>query len=657
MIATTKAPSPRSFDFFPQNKRTHYPGLPQFHQVPRTPPAPPYARSCMQSHSSKQFEQELYSSHLYSSEVSTHEQAVSEYDMEVYETMLEQIEQNKPNVNLYKQQPYLTPAVRVKLVEFLLKMSVRLKILPFVFYKAVRLFDRYCCKRIVLLDQSQLIITTCLWIASKINGGNNHFVNMNNMNKCVDGFRVIGDLGYGSGGKFIGPTERFRLPKLHELVKLCGAKCKYDMGMFKQMELHILTTLDWNLCDPLIEEFIVKSNEFCTCQASGSNEGDISTGEMFKVKEYLSYISLYSFDLIDVNMLKVGQVISDLINDVFQIEFNTNNYQIVQAPITLASRSSYSLSRIDIEVTQYKMIKKSLIKSILNTSEYMLNLFNTSGPQYMYRAVVNGWTPINNGAAAVAAPPLRMYQDYNAMRTASLSSYELVSAPSPTGSAYSTNSLGGAPSTVVTPPTPFMQILANMMANKSTNNMMSTPPDAKSKYNNFGGVSQPPKQAPPPPNVSTATSSTMPHLFFPNAHPDQQQPAPGPAPPLHHYKSTPVLKNFELQYQLQQPLRVNTNITQGQSSNYSTTSSSSYPSASSSAVSSATTTNSNVFDKPMFTYNANRSATALSIGDGGSNSSSGYLLRSTTPMSDVDATMSASKSPGSIFIAMERMRT
>ncbi|KAI5956655.1 HGC1 [Candida margitis] len=620
MIAAAKQSSPNGFSLFPQNKRTHYPGLSQHHQAPLPPPP---------SFTPKQFEQELYSSHMYSSEISTHEKQVSEYDMDIYETMLEQIEQTKPNVSLYKQQPYLTPAIRVKLVEFLLKMSVRLKILPFVFYKAVRLFDRYCCKRIVLLDQSQLIITTCLWIASKINGGNNHFVNLNNLNKCADGFRVIGDLGYGSGGKFIGPTERFRLPKLHELVKLCGAKCKYDVGMFKQMELHIMTTLDWSLCDPSIEEFIVKSNEFCTCQVQGASEGDISTGEMFKVKEYLSYISLYSFDLVDVSMIEVGQVISDLINDVFRIDFSCTDYQIVQTPTTLSSRSSYSLARINIEMEHYKMIKKCLIKSILNTSEYMLSLFDTSGPQYMYRAVVNGWAPICNRATTT-----RVYQDYTAMRSGSFSSSESFSAPSPTGSACSTNSAGGAMNIAVTPPIPFMSAPANAVVNQQGN--FSTPPDVRSKYNFAVQVpNQPPRQAPPPP----AQHATVPHHSL----------------PLPHYKSTPQLKHFEFQNQQQQPqhqsLRVNTNLPQGQSGSFSAAStlSSSYPSATSSAVSSASTQNTNVFDRPIFMHSGNGSS--LAIGEGS------CISRSSTPMSDIDTAMGANKSPGSIYMAMERMKT
>ena len=627
MMSTAKPTSPGNFSLFPQNKRAHYPGLPQYHQVPRTPPPPPQQQNQPPQYP-KQFEQELYSSHLYASELSMHEQVVSEYDMDVYEAMIEQMEQNKPNVNLYKQQPYLTPVVRVKLVEFLLKMSVRLKILPFVFYKAVRLFDRYCCKRIVLLDQSQLIITTCLWIASKVNGGNNHFVNMNNLNKCVDGFRVIGDLGYGSGGKYIGPTERFRLPKLHELVKLCGAKCKYDMGMFKQMELHILSTLDWNLCDPLIEEFIIKSNEFSTFQAPGSNDGQISTAELFKVKEYLSYISLYSFDLVDTSLLEVGQVISDLINDVFQIDFNSNEYQIVQVPSTLSSRLSYPLSRIDIEMSQYKIIKKSLIKAILNTSEYMLNLFNTSGPRYLYRAVVNGWTPICNVPPAAA----RICPDYTPVRSASYPSTDLFSTPSPTGSAYSTTT-PTCMSTVVTPPTPYVQ----MQANKKVVNDMSTPPG--SKMNNYVHA--------PPHAVMADHHLPLPQMVQQQQQQQQQQ--------LNHTKSTPVLRHYDSQSQQQQPLRVNTNLPPVQNGSFF---SSSYPSAISSAASSASTVTSNVFDKPMFTHNANASALALSMVEGGGS----CMLRSSTPMSDIDATataavLGANKSPGSIYMAMERMRT
>lgn len=297
--------------------------------------------------------------------------------MDIYDIMVDLIESSKPNLSLYKQQPYLTFTIRLKLIDFLLKMSIRLKILPFVFFKAVKIFDRYCSKRIVLLDQSQLIITTCLWIASKIIGGNNHFVNMNNLEKIgFNNFRTISDLGYGSGGKFIGPTERFRLPKLHELVKLCGAKCKYDQGMFKQMEVHVLNTLEWSLNDPSIEEFIIDSHEF---NVLDDDEFDDDHIEFFKIKEYLSYVALYSHELIDINIIELGQVIMDIINEVFQLQPTDRNYQ------TILNCDSAHPIRFDI--ARYKHIKKALIKSIFNSSDFMLKVFNSRGPQYLYSQI------------------------------------------------------------------------------------------------------------------------------------------------------------------------------------------------------------------------------------------------------------------------------
>lgn len=322
------------------------------------------ASFCNDQVSIHQFE---YPSALYKSELIQHNKSLTEYDDDIYESLIESLELNKPNIDLYKQQPYLTFSIRLKLIDFLLKMSIRLKILPFVFFKAVKIFDRYCSKRIVLLDQSQLIITTCLWIASKLQGGNNHFINLNNLDK-LNTIRTINDLGYGSGGKYKGPTERFRLPKLHELVKLCGAKCKYDQGMFKQMELHVLSTLEWNFNDPSIEEFITYSHEF----------NILKENEFFKIKEFLSYVSLYSNELIDTNTIELSKVIVDLVNEVLNLTPSDYFYQ----------RINYN-EDVVIEASKYSSIKKSLVKAILNASEFILKLFNSKGPQQFFFALSN----------------------------------------------------------------------------------------------------------------------------------------------------------------------------------------------------------------------------------------------------------------------------
>ncbi|ODV80765.1 cyclin-like protein, partial [Suhomyces tanzawaensis NRRL Y-17324] len=325
------------------------------------------------------FFQYEYPTPLYQKELEVHQQSLNEYDEEIYQVMVDMLESNKPNLDLYKQQPYLTFSIRLKLIDFLLKMSIRLKILPFVFFKAVKIFDRYCSKRIVLLDQSQLIITTCLWIASKMQGGNNHFVNLSNLEKLTS-IKTINDLGYGSGGKYLGPTERFRLPKLHELVKLCGAKCKYDQGMFKQMELHVLTTLDWSLNDPSIEEFIIQSDEFSIVPEVANNAGtSLNINEMFKIKEFLSYLSLYSFELIDTNLIDLGKVILDLINETFKLNIDNTNYQHI-----LALDGDM---HPEMDINKYKYIKKNVIKSVLNSSDFILKLFNSKGCQYLHQQI------------------------------------------------------------------------------------------------------------------------------------------------------------------------------------------------------------------------------------------------------------------------------
>lgn len=329
------------------------------------------------------FFQYEYPTALYDHEVYHHQAVVDEYDDDIYGTMMGLIEQNRPNVELYKQQPYLTPPIRLKLIDFLLKMAVRLKILPFVFYKAVRIFDRYCLKRIVLLDQLQLIITTCLWIAAKVQGGNNHFVNLANLDR-VSCIKTINDVGYGAGGKYLGPTERFRLPKLHELVKLCGAKCKYDQGMFKQMELHVLTTLEWLLNDPGIEEFLVLLREFTVIPLLVDDQGipqQLLVNEMFKIKEFLSYVALYLFELVDTHTVHVAHVICDLINETFNLQPGHPCHQHVGQML------DHPLATSALDFAQYKAVKKQLIRLVLALTEFVLKLFGSKGPQYLYHQV------------------------------------------------------------------------------------------------------------------------------------------------------------------------------------------------------------------------------------------------------------------------------
>ncbi|KAI5961240.1 HGC1 [Candida pseudojiufengensis] len=396
------------------------------------------------SHSkNSEFKQLNYSFQLYKSECKIHQQTIHEYENEIYNNLINSMNVNKPNLQLYKQQPYLTFNIRLKLIDFLLKMSQRLKILPFVYFKSIKLFDKYCSKRIVLLDQSQLIITTCLWIVSKLIGGNNHFINLNNIGGGNKNYKIINDLGYGSGGKFLGPTERFRLPKLFELIKLCGNKCNYDINMFKQMELHILNTLEWNLNDPSIEEFLINSEEF---NILGYNFSDVNDIEMkqnniFKIKEYLSYVSLYSNELIDVNIIELSQVIMDLINEIHLPSLNHNT-----------TNSCNNKLNIKMDFQNYKFIKKNLIKSILKSSDFILKYFDSFGPQYIYQQINNQY---NLNISSSLSYDLNGLEHTN--RSSSLSSSLSSTTSSSSATTYKSATKSSLPNIEsITPPTPYI---------------------------------------------------------------------------------------------------------------------------------------------------------------------------------------------------------
>lgn len=367
-----------------------------------------------------------YPQDLCQKEVSIHQESLNEYREEVLETLLDTMEEAIPNVKLYENQPYITSVVRHKLIDFLLRMAVRLKIVPYVFCKAVRLFDRYCAKRIVLLDQAQLVMTTCLWIAAKVHGGNNHFANLSTPKAAA--VKTILNLGYGAGARFLGPTERYRLPKINELVKLCGTRCNYDAGMFRQMELHIMLTLEWKLNDASIDDFLVHSDDLnlfgplshsenlmggpiartktTSSDSSGGSSsfdgGSFTTGsscgsdsvpsptaahdlsaelaDMGKIKEFIAYAACYLFDLVRYTPLQLAQMSVNLINDVFHLDnedpaFVTLNQSLVDEQSVL------------VDFRQAREIRRHLMRAIFSAPAYLLRCFDTPGPRFVYSQV------------------------------------------------------------------------------------------------------------------------------------------------------------------------------------------------------------------------------------------------------------------------------
>ncbi|SJM85480.1 probable G1/S-specific cyclin CLN1 [Zygosaccharomyces bailii] len=196
--------------------------------------------------------QTYYPIELSNAELLAHYETVQEYHQEISANALTLSSKFKPDAKLIDQQPEMTPThTRSAIVTFLFELSIMSRVTDGIFYHAVRLYDRYCSKRVVLQDQAKLVVATCLWLAAKTWGGCNH---------------VINNISIPTGGRFYGPNPRARIPRLSELIHYCGGADVFDESMFMQMERHILDTLSWDVYEPMINDYVLNVDENCLIQ-------------------------------------------------------------------------------------------------------------------------------------------------------------------------------------------------------------------------------------------------------------------------------------------------------------------------------------------------------------------------------------------------------
>ncbi|AJS67741.1 Cln1p [Saccharomyces cerevisiae YJM1208] len=196
--------------------------------------------------------QTYYPIELSNAELLTHYETIQEYHEEISQNVLVQSSKTKPDIKLIDQQPEMNPhQTREAIVTFLYQLSVMTRVSNGIFFHAVRFYDRYCSKRVVLKDQAKLVVSTCLWLAAKTWGGCNHIIN---------------NVSIPTGGRFYGPNPRARIPRLSELVHYCGGSDLFDESMFIQMERHILDTLNWDVYEPMINDYILNVDENCLIQ-------------------------------------------------------------------------------------------------------------------------------------------------------------------------------------------------------------------------------------------------------------------------------------------------------------------------------------------------------------------------------------------------------
>lgn len=225
---------------------------------------------------------------LSNQELLTHFQTIQDYYEEISDNIYNKNCKNQPDINLILQQPELQPIniTRNNIVNFIYQVSLLTRCFnPIVFHATCRTYDRYSSKRVILKQQQKLVAATCLWMVAKSYGGCNHIIN----NEVV-----------ATNGRFKGPVMRARIPRLKELVQIIHQfnkqeqkKCNLqgsvddtlsvDEQMLKQMEKHILDTLQWEIIEPLLAEYIMNVDEFCITQyeqflsnnADGENDQDL----------------------------------------------------------------------------------------------------------------------------------------------------------------------------------------------------------------------------------------------------------------------------------------------------------------------------------------------------------------------------------------------
>ncbi|KAK0731405.1 cyclin-like protein [Lasiosphaeris hirsuta] len=175
--------------------------------------------------------------------------ACDEYLEDIMQHMRHMEDETLPDANLIDMQREIQWFMRPYLVDFLIEAHAAFSLLPETLFLTVNLLDRYCSKRVVYKQHYQLVGCAALLIAAK----------------------------YGD--------KKDRVPQINELNNMCCGL--YDAGMFTQMEMHVLNTLDWNIGHPTVDFFT---------QLIVAEERD--SREVEHMAAYICEIALYHRDFV-----------------------------------------------------------------------------------------------------------------------------------------------------------------------------------------------------------------------------------------------------------------------------------------------------------------------------------------------------------------------
>lgn len=142
--------------------------------------------------------------------------------------------------------------IRPLLLDLIYQLVIQLQLSSKTLFRTVYIFDKYCSKRIIRRQHFQLLGLTCLWIASKIE---------DDKSKCIC---------------------------LNELVSACNKA--YHASLFTTMELHILSTLQWDISGPTLDD----SLDLCFLN---QNYDQLSHNKTYILARFLCWKSNYDRSL------------------------------------------------------------------------------------------------------------------------------------------------------------------------------------------------------------------------------------------------------------------------------------------------------------------------------------------------------------------------
>jgi len=227
-------------------------------------------------------------------ELRSHHNSMTEYSIDHFHHLfnLNAAQDKSNNLSNFELQPQINTKMRALIFDFIMYSHTRLNLCTATLFLTFDILDRYASKFIVKSGNYQLLALTTLWLASKYWDAKHRVVN---------------------------------------LTTLCQLCCnQYSKQNFRDMELHILKSLNWDLFqtttyDSLIDMLLFMKN----------NDMEIP----FEDQDRFAVSSILNSNL-NINEIKLGAIIiCELLSFDIKITSTYDTYTLTKAVITLLTLS------------------------------------------------------------------------------------------------------------------------------------------------------------------------------------------------------------------------------------------------------------------------------------------------------------------------------